>query len=118
MSVKMIIFATKSLIMTPKEYAKLVRITEIVCEYFGCDKELISEKQGDYLRYSTARHLIWYLAHYQIPIVINELSLVFKRKPNAIKKGIAKIKFATQHERYYQNIYNDLIEKVKIPDAS
>ena len=118
MSVKMIIFAAKSLDMTPKEYAKLVRITEIVCEYFGCDKELISEKQGDYLRYSTARHLIWYLAHYQIPVVINDLSLVFKRKPNAIKKGIAKIKFVTQHERYYRNIYNDLIEKIKIPDAS
>ena len=114
----MIIFAAKSLDMKPKEYAKLVRITEIVCEYFGCDKELISEKQGDYLRYSTARHFIWYLSHYHIPVVINELSLVFKRKPNAIKKGIAKIKFVTQHERYYKNIYNDLIEKIKIPDAS
>lgn len=104
--------------MTPKEYAKLVRITEIVCEYFGCDKEMITEKGGDYLRYSTARHFIWYLAHYLIPVVINDLSLVFKRKPNAIKKGIAKIKFATQHERYYRNIYYDLIEKLKIPDAS
>ena len=103
--------------MKPKEYAKLVRITEIVCEHFGCEKDLISEKQGDYLRYSTARHFIWYLAHYQIPVVINELSLVFKRKPNAIKKGIAKIKFGVEHERYYQNIYNDLIEKLKISDA-
>ena len=97
--------------MTPKEYAKLVHITEIVCEYFGCDKELISEKQGDYLRYSTARHFIWYLAHYQIPVVINELSLVFKRKQNAIKKGIAKIKFSIGHERYYRNIYEDIIQK-------
>ena len=113
----MIIFAAKSLDMKPKEYAKLVRITEIVCEHFDCDKEMISEKQGDYLRYSTARHFIWYLAHYIIPVVVNDLSLVFKRKPNAIKKGIAKIKFGTQHERYYQNIYNDLIEKLKIPDA-
>ena len=103
--------------MTPKEYAKLVRITGIVCEYFDCDKEMITEKGGDYLRYSTARHLIWYLAHYQIPVVINELSLVFKRKPNAIKKGIAKIKFGIEHERYYQSIYNDLIEKLEIPDA-
>ena len=115
----MIFFASKKiLIMIPEEYAELVRIIEIVCEHFGCDKELIYEKQGDYLRYSTARHFIWYLAHYQIPVVINELSLVFKRKPNAIKKGIAKIKFGIGHERYYQNIYNDLIEKLKIPDAS
>ena len=104
--------------MKPKEYAKLVRITEIVCEYFGCDKELIYEKQGDYLRYSTARHFIWYLAHYQIPVVINELSLLFKRNPNAIKKGIAKIKFGVEHERYYQYIYNDTIVKIKFPDAS
>lgn len=104
-------------LMKPKEYAKLVSITEIVCEYFGCIKELISEKQGDYLRYSTARHFIWYMAHYHIPVVINELSLVFKRQPNAIKKGIAKIKFGIEHERYYQNIYNDLIEKVNFPDA-
>ena len=118
MSVKMIIFAAKHLVMKPKEYAKLVRITEIVCEHFGCEKDLISEKQGDYLRYSTARHFIWYLAHYMIPVVINELSLVFKRKPNAIKKGIAKIKFGIEHERYYQSIYNDLTEKLKIPDAS
>ena len=103
--------------MKPKEYAKLIRITEIVCEHFGCEKELISEKQGDYLRYSTARHFIWYLAHYQIPVVINELSLVFKRKPNAIKKGVAKIKFGIEHERYYQNIYDDLIDKIKIPDT-
>lgn len=116
-SVKIIIFATKCIVMKPKEYEKLVRITEIVCEYFGCDKELLSEKQGDYLRYSTARHFIWYLAHYQIPVVINELSLVFKRNPNAIKKGIAKIKFGVEHERYYQNIYNDLIAKLKIPDT-
>ena len=113
----MIIFAAKNLVMKPKEYAKLIRITEIVCEHFGCEKDLISEKQGDYLRYSTARHFIWYLAHYRIPVVVNELSLVFKRKPNAIKKGIAKIKFGIEHERYYQNIYNDLVEKVKIPDA-
>ena len=118
MSVKMIIFAAKSLDMKPKEYAKLVRITEIVCEYFGCDKELISEKQGDYLRYSTARHLIWYLAHYQIPVVINDLSLVFKRKPNAKKKRIAKKKFSEEHERKYKNIYNDKKKKKKIPDAS
>ena len=104
--------------MKPKEYAKLVRITEIVCEHFGCDKELISEKQGDYLRYSTARHFIWYLAHYHIPVVVNELSLIFKRKPNAIKKGISKIKFGIGHERYYHKIYNELIEKLKIPDAS
>ena len=118
MSVKMIIFAAKKILsMKPKEYAKLVRITEIVCEHFGCEKDLISEKQGDYLRYSTARHFIWYLAHYMIPVVINELSLVFKRKPNAIKKGIAKIKCGIEHERYYQNIYNDLTEKLKIPDA-
>ena len=115
----MIIFASKKILsMTPKEYAKLVRITEIVCEYFGCDKELILEKQGDYLRYSTARHLIWYLAHYQIPVVINELSLVFKRKPNAIKKGIAKIKFGIEHDRYYRNIYNEIMKKIEIPDAS
>ena len=113
----MIIFAAKSLDMTPKEYAKLVRITEIVCEYFGCDKEMITEKGGDYLRYSTARHFIWYLAHYIIPVVVNDLSLVFKRKPNAIKKGIAKIKFSVEHERYYKNIYNDIIYKIKIPDA-
>ena len=104
--------------MKPKEYAKLVRITDIVCERFGCDKQLLTEKKGDYLTYSTARHFIWYLAHYMIPVVINELSLVFKRKPNTIKKGIAKIKFGIGHERYYQNIYNDLIEKLKIPDAS
>ena len=117
MSVKMIIFAAKNLVMKPKEYAKLIRITEIVCEHFGCEKDLISEKQGDYLRYSTARHFIWYLAHYMIPVVINELSLVFKRKPNAIKKGIAKIKFGIEHERYYQSIYDDLTEKLKIPDA-
>ena len=101
--------------MTPKEYAKLIRMTEIVCEHFGCDKELISEKQGDYLRYSTARHFIWYLAHYRIPVVINELSLVFKRKPNTIKKGIAKIKFGIGHERYYRNIYEDITQK--IPDT-
>ena len=101
--------------MKPKEYEKLVRITEIVCEYFGCDKELLSEKQGDYLRYSTARHFIWYLAHYQIPVVINDLSLVFNRKPNTIKKGIAKIKFGIGHERYYRNIYDDLTQK--IPDT-
>ena len=114
----MIIFASKKILsMTPKEYAKLVRITGIVCEHFGCDKELISEKQGDYLRYSTARHFIWYIAHYRIPVVVNDLSLVFKRKPNAIKKGIAKIKFGVGHEIYYQKIYNDLIEKLKIPDA-
>ena len=104
--------------MIPQEYEELVRITEIVCEYFCCDKDLIYEKQGDYLRYSTARHFIWYLSHYHIPVVINDLSLVFKRKPNTIKKGIAKIKFGIGHERYYQNIYNDLIEKLKIPDAS
>ena len=103
--------------MKPKEYAKLVRITEIVCEYFGCDKELLYEKHGDYLRYSTARHFIWYLAHYRIPVVVNELSLVFKRKPNAIKKGIAKIKFGIERERYYQSIHNELVEKLKIPDA-
>lgn len=103
--------------MKPKEYEKLIRITDIVCEYFFCDKELIYEKHGDYLRYSTARHFIWYLAHYQIPVVINDLSLLFKRKPNAIKKGIAKIKFGVEHERYYQNIYNDIIDKIKIPDA-
>ena len=102
--------------MKQKEYEKLVLITEIVCEYFCCDKELIYEKQGDYLRYSTARHFIWYLAHYQIPVVINELSLVFKRKPNSIKKGIAKIKFGIVHERYYRNIYDDITQK--IPDAS
>ena len=89
----------KILIMTPKEYAKLVRIIDIVCEQFVCEKDLISEKQGDYLRYSTARHFIWYLAHYHIPVVINDLSLVFKRKPNTIKKGIAKIKFGIGHER-------------------
>lgn len=100
--------------MKPKEYTKLVHITNVVCEHFGCNKELISEKQGDYLRYSTARHFIWYLAHYQIPIVINELSLVFKRKPNTIKKGIAKIKFGVKHERYYQNIYKDIMDKTKI----
>ena len=105
----------KYLSVKPKEYAKLVRIIEIVCEHFGCEKDLISEKQGDYLRYSTARHFIWYLAHYQIPVVINELSLVFKRKPNAIKKGIAKIKFGVEHERYYRNIYDDIIQK--IPDT-
>ena len=104
--------------MKPKDYAKLVRMTEIVCEYFDCDKEMITEKGGDYLRYSTARHFIWYLAHYHIPVVINELSLVFKRKPNTIKKGIAKIRFGVLHERYYQNIYNELIDKIKIPDAS
>ena len=103
--------------MKPKEYAKLVCITDIVCEHFGCDKQLLTEKQGDYLTYSTARHLIWYLAHYHIPVVINELSLVFKRKPNTIKKGIAKIKFGIEHERYYQNIYNELIDKIKIPDT-
>ena len=102
--------------MTPKEYAKLVRIIDIVCEQFVCEKDLISEKQGDYLRYSTARHFIWYLAHYHIPVVINDLSLVFKRKPNTIKKGIAKIKFGIGHERYYRNIYDDIIQK--IPDAS
>ena len=117
MSVKMIIFAAKHLVMKPKEYAKLVRITEIVCEHFGCEKDLISEKQGDYLRYSTARHFIWYLAHYSIPVVVNELSLVFKRKPNAIKKGIAKISFGVLHERYYQKIYMELIKKLEIPDA-
>ena len=105
----------KQLVMKPKEYAKLVRITEIVCEHFGCEKDLISEKQGDYLRYSTARHFIWYIAHYRIPVVINELSLVFKRKPNTIKKGIAKIKFCIVHERYYRNIYDDIIQK--IPDT-
>ena len=104
--------------MKPNEYAKLVRITEIVCEYFGCDKELIYEKQGDYLRYSTSRHFIWYLAHYQIPVVINKLSLLFKRNPNAIKKGIAKIKFGVEHERYYKYIYNDIMSKIKFPDAS
>ena len=104
--------------MTPKEYAKLVRIIDIVCEQFVCEKYLISEKQGDYVRYSTARHFIWYLAHYHIPVVINDLSLVFKRKPNTIKKGIAKIKFGVEHDRYYQNIYNELIDKIKIPDAS
>ena len=103
--------------MKPKDYAKLARITEIVCEYFGCDKELISEKHCDYLRYSTARHFIWYLAHYHIPVVVNELSLIFNRKPNAIKKGIAKIKFGVEHERYYQNIYNDIITKIKITDT-
>ena len=103
--------------METEEYEMLVRITEIVCKHFGCDKELISEKQGDYLRYSTARHFIWYLAHYHIPVVINDLSLVFNRKPNTIKKGIAKIKFGIGHERYYQSIYNDLVEKLKIPDA-
>ena len=101
--------------MKPKEYAKLVRITEIVREHFGCDKQLLTEKQGDYLTYSTARHFIWYLAHYMIPVVINELSLVFNRKPNTIKKGIAKIKFGIEHEHYYRNIYNDIIQK--IPDA-
>ena len=101
--------------MKQKEYEKLVRITEIVCEYFCCDKELIYEKHGDYLRYSTARHFIWYLAHYRIPVVINDLSLVFKRKPNAIKKGIAKIKFGIENERYYRNIYDDIIQK--IPDT-
>ena len=103
--------------MTPKEYAKLVRITDIVCEHFGCDKNLLSEKQGDYLTYSTARHFIWYLSHYMIPVVINELSLVFKRKPNTIKKGIAKIKFGIQHDRYYRNIYNEIMEKIEIPDT-
>ena len=113
----MIIYAANSLDMKPKEYAKLVRITDIVCEHFGCEKDLISEKQGAYLRYSTARRVMWYLAHYQIPVVINGLSLVFKRKPNAIKKGIAKIKFGIEHERYYQNIYNDIIDKIKIPDT-
>ena len=101
--------------MKQKEYEKLVLITEIVCEYFCCDKELIYEKHGDYLRYSTARHFIWYLAYYRIPVVVNELSLVFKRKPNAIKKGIAKIKFGIEHERYYRNIYDDIIQK--IPDT-
>lgn len=101
--------------MKPKEYAKLVRITDIVCERFGCDKQLLTEKQGDYLTYSTARHFIWYLSHYMIPVVINELSLVFKRKPNTIKKGIAKIKFGIEHEHYYRNIYNDIIQK--IPDT-
>ena len=103
--------------MKPNEYEKLVRITDIVCEHFDCDKEIIKEKGGDYLRYSTARHFIWYLAHYIIPVVVNDLSLVFKRKPSAIKKGIAKIKFGIEHERYYQNIYNELIDKIKIPDA-
>ena len=103
--------------MKPKEYEKMVRITEIVCEHFCCDKDLIYDKHGDYLRYSTARHFIWYLAHYHIPVVINDLSLVFKRKPNTIKKGIAKIKFGIEHERYYQNIYNDIIDKIKIPDT-
>ena len=103
--------------MIPQEYEELVRITEIVCKHFGCDKELIYEKHGDYLSYSTARHFIWYLAHYHIPVVINDLSLVFKRKPNTIKKGIAKIRFGIGHERYYKNIYNDLIEKLKIPDT-
>ena len=98
--------------MKQKEYEKLVLITEIVCEYFCCDKELIYEKQGDYLRYSTARHFIWYLAHYQIPVVINDLSLVFKRKQNTIKKGIAKIKFGIVHERYYRNIYDDITQKI------
>lgn len=115
----MIIFASKKILsMTPKEYAKLIRITEIVCEHFGCEKDLISEKQGDYLRYSTARHFIWYLAHYRIQVVVNELSLVFKRTPNTIKKGIAKIKFGIEHERYYQNIYQEITGELKIPDAS
>ena len=50
--------------------------------------------------------------------MINELSLVFKRKPNAIKKGIAKIKFGVEHERYYQYIYNAIMAKIKFPDAS
>ena len=113
----MIIFAQKHIAMKPKEYAKLVRITDIVCEHFGCEKKLLSEKQGDYLTYSTARHFIWYLSHYMIPVVINELSLVFKRKPNTIKKGIAKIKFGIEHDRYYRNIYNTIMEKIEIPDT-
>ena len=39
-------------------------------------------------------------------------------KKMCMKKGIANIKFGIEHERYYQNIYNEIITKIKIPDAS
>lgn len=87
------------------------RIVEAVCECCDVTKEELYSKHTDYNRCGYARHLCWYILHYKHPMYSRIIAEEFGRTENAVKKGIAKMKFLIYHIPIHRKKYEEIINR-------
>lgn len=89
------------------------RIIEIICSLYNIGLADVYKKRTDYTRCGDARHYCWYFMHYHALMTTKSIANKFERTPNAVKKGIAKIKFLIGHVKEYNNRYQEILSIIK-----
>jgi len=97
---------------------KIEQVIACVCDYFGVDVFITTERHGEYQTCSNARHFCWYILHYDMGVSLRLIGNRFNRRKNTINKALAKIRFGIKHQSYYRDRYNDIVSKIEIPDLS
>lgn len=79
--------------------------------YFNItDEDVLGKNRKEEI--SVARHIIWYVLHYNFGMSISELSKTFLRSKRSIFRGISRIKNGLG-QNYYRNIYEIFMESYK-----
>lgn len=61
----------------------------------------------------TAKHLIWFILHYEYGFKTSELSREFFRSRRDVFLGISKIKSGIKNQKYYKDLYEKFITEYK-----
>lgn len=61
----------------------------------------------------TAKHLAWYILHYEYGVNTSLLAKEFYRTRRDVFLGISKIKNGIQKQKFYKDLYERFIEEYK-----
>jgi len=102
------------MITTQNDYDKdfVKYVIEQVFTYFKIDKDiaLTSNRSRDV---SDARHMIWYLLHYNYDYSSFLIAKIFNKNRRSVMSGIANTKFFIENMPDDSNDYNNIIEKIE-----
>lgn len=59
-----------------------------------------------------ARHMMWYVLHYEFGISSNQISKKFKRNIRTIKRGISRIKYMIEYYPEFRKQYQEISKKI------
>lgn len=79
--------------------------------HYGADCEYIyaKSKRRDV---STAKHMSWYLLHYNYDYSINLISKISGVSPRGVRKGVANMSFFIKNLKTFTNDYDNIVKKI------
>lgn len=98
--------------LNTEQINKIDEIEEIIAKYFGISpQDIINKLQKENV--SNARYFLWYILHFKLEMSSNKIGKIYLYTPRLVKYGYAKIKNGIRFHKFYNNIYEDLMEKIE-----